>query len=120
MPSILAASIFSADSGNSQMFFRNSKMLVSLCLVTALFSGLRSGCFAIANTILVKRLRETLYGVLLIQDISFFDSAAVGDLSSRLGTDCQQLSNTIGHDIHLITRNLLQVHWLICYSCLGL
>ncbi|KAI5651150.1 hypothetical protein M9H77_37155 [Catharanthus roseus] len=108
MPSILASSIFSAESGKTDMFYRSSNLLVLLCLTTGIFSGLRSGCFAIANTILVKRLRETLYSVLLIQDISFFDSEAVADLSIRLGTDCQQLSNTIGNDIHLIIRNLLQ------------
>ncbi|KAL3526386.1 hypothetical protein ACH5RR_011042 [Cinchona calisaya] len=108
MPSILAASIFSAQSGNWVVFRRNSKLLLVLCFTSGICSGLRSGCFAVANTILVKRLRETLYSVLLLQDISFFNTEAVGDLTSRLGADCQRLSHTLGSDIHQIVRNLLQ------------
>ncbi|XP_075661650.1 ABC transporter B family member 26, chloroplastic-like isoform X4 [Castanea sativa] len=58
--------------------------------------------------ILVMRLRETLYSSILFQDISFFDREAVGDLTSRLGADCQKLSHVIGNDVHLILRNALQ------------
>ncbi|KAL2532266.1 ABC transporter B family member 26 [Abeliophyllum distichum] len=108
IPSILTASIFSAQSGKTTEFCRNSWLLVLLCLTSGICSGLRSGCFAFANTILVKRLRETLYSSLLLQDISFFEIEAVGDLTSRLGTDCQRLSNCVGNDIHLILRNILQ------------
>ncbi|KAH0981674.1 hypothetical protein GBA52_008851 [Prunus armeniaca] len=57
----------------------------------------------------MKHLRETLYSVLLFQDISFFDREAVGDLTSRLGADCQRLSLVIANDISLILRNVLQV-----------
>ncbi|CAL8997993.1 unnamed protein product [Prunus brigantina] len=56
----------------------------------------------------MKHLRETLYSVLLFQDISFFDREAVGDLTSRLGADCQRLSLVIANDISLILRNVLQ------------
>ncbi|KAL2552447.1 ABC transporter B family member 26 [Forsythia ovata] len=108
IPSILTASIFSAHSCKTTVFCRNSWLLVFLCSTSGICSGLRSGCFAFANTILVKRLRETLYSSLLLQDISFFEIEAVGDLTSRLGTDCQRLSNSVGNDIHLILRNILQ------------
>ncbi|XP_021812906.1 ABC transporter B family member 26, chloroplastic-like isoform X4 [Prunus avium] len=56
----------------------------------------------------MKCLRETLYSVLLFQDISFFDREAVGDLTSRLGADCQRLSLVIANDMSLILRNVLQ------------
>lgn len=45
----------------------------------------------------------------LSQDINFFDSESIGDLTSRLGSDCQQVSRVIGNDLNLILRNLLQV-----------
>lgn len=45
----------------------------------------------------------------LAQDIGFFDTKSVGDLTSRLGSDCQQLSHVIGNDMNLIIRNVLQV-----------
>ncbi|XP_017419023.1 ABC transporter B family member 26, chloroplastic isoform X2 [Vigna angularis] len=70
--------------------------------------GIRGCCFGIANMILVKRMRETLYSSLLLQDISFFDNETVGDLTSRLGADCQQVSRVIGNDLNLILRNFLQ------------
>jgi len=41
--------------------------------------------------------------------MSFFDEETVGDLTSRLGADCQQVSQVIGYDLNLICRNVLQV-----------
>ncbi|GMN41541.1 hypothetical protein TIFTF001_010766 [Ficus carica] len=79
IPHFLTASIFTAQSGEIAVFRRN-----------------------------VKRMRETLYSALLRQDISFFDNETVGDLTSRLGADCQQVSRVIGNDLNLIFRNLLQ------------
>ncbi|GAY36283.1 hypothetical protein CUMW_021110 [Citrus unshiu] len=46
--------------------------------------------------------------LILLCDISFFDSETVGDLTSRLGSDCQQVSRVIGNDLNLILRNVLQ------------
>ncbi|KAJ4949917.1 hypothetical protein NE237_000077 [Protea cynaroides] len=57
---------------------------------------------------LVKRLRERLYSALLFQEISFFDSETVGDLTSRLGADCQQVSRVIGNDLNMILRDVVQ------------
>ncbi|KAL0377392.1 UNVERIFIED_CONTAM: ABC transporter B family member 26, chloroplastic [Sesamum radiatum] len=108
MPGILTASVFSAQNGETFLFYQKSRPLVFLCLTSGICSGLRSGCFAIANMILVKRLRETVYKSLLLQDMFFYDTEAVGDLTSRINSDCQRLSRTIGNDIHLILRNILQ------------
>ncbi|XP_022740838.1 ABC transporter B family member 26, chloroplastic-like isoform X2 [Durio zibethinus] len=108
MPRILTASIFSANGGESSAFFRSSRMLILLLLISGICSGLRSGCFAMANTILVKRLRQSLFASLVFQDISFFDMETVGSLTSRLGADCQRFSHVIGNDIHLIIRNVIQ------------
>ncbi|XP_031286506.1 ABC transporter B family member 26, chloroplastic-like [Pistacia vera] len=108
MPSLLAASVFSAQRGETMVFLRSSRFLLMLCVTSGICSGLRSGCFGIANMILVKRLRESLYSALVFQDIIFFETEAVGVLTSRLGADCQQLSNVIGNDVNLILRNSLQ------------
>ncbi|GLT65137.1 hypothetical protein SLA2020_375870 [Shorea laevis] len=108
MPSILAASIFSAESRAAAQFHRNARLLIMLCITSGICSGLRSCCFAIANTVLVKRFRETLYLALVFQDMAFFDTETVGGLTSRLGADCQHLSKVIGNDVHLILRNIVQ------------
>ncbi|XP_042030128.1 ABC transporter B family member 26, chloroplastic-like isoform X2 [Salvia splendens] len=109
IPGILAASVFSAQNGEMLVFYQNSWLLILLCITSGICSGLRSGCFAVANVILVKRLRKAVYRSLLLQDVSFFDTEAVGDLTSRVSTDCQRLSQTVGNDIHMILRNIFQV-----------
>ncbi|KAJ0972498.1 hypothetical protein J5N97_020457 [Dioscorea zingiberensis] len=108
IPHFLAASIFSAQSGESMTFYRNAKLLVLLCLTSGICSGLRGCFFSIANMILVKRMRESLYSSLLFQDILFFDKEPVGDLTSRLGADCQQVSRVISGDLNMISRNFIQ------------
>ncbi|KAL9454776.1 hypothetical protein AB3S75_010224 [Citrus x aurantiifolia] len=108
MPRILAEAVFSAQREEAMVFHKSSRFLVLLCVTSGIFSGLRSGCFSIANIVLVKRLRETLYSALLFQDVYFFDTEAVGGLTSRLTADCQRLSNVIGNDINMILRNSLQ------------
>lgn len=125
IPHFLTASIFSAQSAETVVFKRNVVLLVLFCVASAICSGLRGGFFSIANMILVKRMRETLYSALLLQDISFFDNTTVGDLTSRLGADCQQVSRVIGNDLNLISRNLLQgmgslIYLLILSRPLGL
>ncbi|GMY26301.1 ABC transporter B family member 26, chloroplastic [Fagus crenata] len=108
IPHYLTASIFTAQSREIAVFHRNVRLLVILCITSGICSGVRGCCFGIANMILVKRMRETLYSSLLLQDISFFDSETVGDLTSRLGADCQQVSRVIGNDLNMILRNALQ------------
>jgi ABC-type multidrug transport system fused ATPase/permease subunit len=71
-------------------------------------SGIRGACFGVANQILVRRMREKLFTTLLNQDIAFFDAEAVGALTSRLGSDCQQVSQIIGTDLNIMFRNALQ------------
>ncbi|XP_076929580.1 ABC transporter B family member 26, chloroplastic-like [Bidens hawaiensis] len=108
MPSLLAASVFAAQNGESLVLYRNLKILTFLCFASGVCSGLRSGCFGIANMVLLKRLRKTLYTNLLLQDIYFFDREPVGNLTSRLGADCQKLSHIVSNNLHLIVRNSLQ------------
>ncbi|CAA0831309.1 ABC transporter B family member 26-chloroplastic [Striga hermonthica] len=125
IPHYLTASIFSAQSSTITLFHKNVRLLVILCITAGICSGIRGCLFGIANMILVKRLRERLYSTLLLQDISFFDSETVGDLTSRLGSDCQQVSRVIGNDLNLILRNVLQgsgalVYLLILSLPLGL
>ncbi|VFQ87694.1 unnamed protein product [Cuscuta campestris] len=125
IPHFLTASIFSAQSSSIPVFHRNVRLLAVLCVVAGVCSGLRGCLFGIANMILVTRMREKLYSTLLLQDISFFDTETVGDLTSRLGADCQQVSRVIGNDLNMIFRNLLQgigalVYLLILSWPLGL
>ncbi|KAL0539071.1 hypothetical protein IC582_023248 [Cucumis melo] len=118
IPHFLTATIFSAESGKISVFRRNVQLLMFLCITSGICSGVRGYCFGVANMILVKRTRETLYSALLLQDISFFDNETVGDLTSRLGADCQQVSRVIGNDLNLILRNILQGGGALIYLLL--
>ncbi|CAN6550799.1 unnamed protein product [Malus baccata var. baccata] len=125
IPHYLTASIFTAQSGEVAVFRQNVRLLVLLCVVSGICSGIRGCCFGIANMLLVKRMRETLYSSLLVQDIFFFDTETVGDLTSRLGADCQQVSRVIGNDLNMILRNVLQgtgamIYLLVLSRPLGL
>ncbi|XP_009775302.1 ABC transporter B family member 26, chloroplastic [Nicotiana tabacum] len=115
IPHFLTASIFSAQSSSIAVFHRNVRILVVLCIISGICSGVRGCFFGLANMILVQRMREKLYSTLLLQDISFFDSETVGDLTSRLGADCQQVSRVIGNDLNLILRNVLQGTGALAY-----
>ncbi|MCO5592671.1 hypothetical protein L7F22_046674 [Adiantum nelumboides] len=108
IPHYITATIFSAQSGLKHEFIRNAKHLAVLCFAFGLFSGLRGGCFGVANQILVRRMREKLFSTMLNQEISFFDKEAVGVLTSRLGSDCQQVSQIVSRDINIMSRNVLQ------------
>ncbi|THU71083.1 hypothetical protein C4D60_Mb08t31810 [Musa balbisiana] len=99
IPHFLTASIFSAQTHESMMFYRNARLLVLLCFISGIF----------------RRMREMLYDSLLFQDVSFLDNETVGDLTSRLGSDCQQVSRVIGNDLNLISRNLLQATGALIY-----
>ncbi|KAG0600639.1 hypothetical protein M758_11G049700 [Ceratodon purpureus] len=129
IPHFVAAMIFSAQKGMTSDFYNNAKLLVTMACTYGLFSGIRGGCFGIANQILVKRMREKLFFTLLSQDIAFFDAESVGALTSRLGSDCQQVSRIIGNDLNIMFRNglqglgafvyLLSLSWQLALTTLG-
>ncbi|CAI5489487.1 unnamed protein product [Closterium sp. Naga37s-1] len=71
-------------------------------------SGLRAASFTILNLQMVRRMRLALYETLIRQDIAFFDGQSVGDLTSRLGSDCQAAGHTVAIDLNIMLRNALQ------------
>ncbi|CAI5534552.1 unnamed protein product [Closterium sp. Naga37s-1] len=77
------------------------------CLVRPC-SGLRAASFTILNLQMVRRMRLALYETLIRQDIAFFDGQSVGDLTSRLGSDCQAAGHTVAIDLNIMLRNALQ------------
>ncbi|THG04242.1 hypothetical protein TEA_026572 [Camellia sinensis var. sinensis] len=90
-----------------------SLTIVAWCAKWLLWNGKYDIAGASFNVLQLKRLRETLFAALIFQDLSFFDKEAVGDLTSRLGADCQRLSRVIENDIHMILRSSLRVATLI-------
>jgi ABC-type multidrug transport system fused ATPase/permease subunit len=44
-----------------------------------------------------------------LQEVAYFDQTAVGDLTSRLGNDCQAVAKVLGINVNVMLRNALQV-----------
>ncbi|CAI7780026.1 unnamed protein product, partial [Closterium sp. NIES-53] len=96
-------------------FAHNAKLLVALTLACGAFSGLRSFCFTVLNMRMVCRMREALFSTIMHQDVSFFDKESVGDLTSRLGADCQQVAQSTAGDVNVMLRNALQGAGAMCF-----
>ncbi|CAI7837619.1 unnamed protein product, partial [Closterium sp. NIES-53] len=107
MPHYLAAAIFAASNGLTDEFNSNVRLLIAMTLACGLFSGLRAALFTIFNVQMMRRMRLTLYETLIRQDIAFFDGQSVGDLTSRLGSDCQAAGYTMGSDLNIVLRHSL-------------
>lgn len=52
---------------------------------------------------------ESCCAVVGAQEVSYFDQTAVGDLTSRLGNDCQAVAKVLGINVNVMLRNALQV-----------
>ncbi|CAI5932018.1 unnamed protein product [Closterium sp. NIES-64] len=109
IPHYLAVAIFNASHGLTDQFNHNVRLLIAMTLACGLFSGLRAASFTIFNVQLMRRMRLALYETLIRQDVAFFDGQSVGDLTSRLGSDCQAAGYTMGSDLNIVLRHSLLV-----------
>ena len=66
---------------------RVAAFLLALFLVQALFSMVRSWLFTVAGERVVASLRKRLYEAVMRQDIGFFDTTRIGELTNRLSAD---------------------------------
>ncbi|CAI5958779.1 unnamed protein product [Closterium sp. NIES-65] len=71
-------------------------------------SPLNQFSLSLSHGVQVRRMRLALYETLIRQDIAFFDGQSVGDLTSRLGSDCQAAGHTVAIDLNIMLRNALQ------------
>ncbi len=92
-----------------------------LALILILLFFVQGVCFYFRHYLLqllglnvVRKIRETLYSSLLLQDISFFDSQRLGDLLSRLNTDTEAVQKGVSVNVSVVIRYLIQVIGGIC------
>ena len=92
-PAILAAAydhLISDTLTKSEIMSEINRVLMTVIIIH--FAGvgllfLRSWILTAASERIVARLRNTLYGAMLKQEIGFFDQHSTGELVSRLGSD---------------------------------
>ncbi len=73
------------------------------CTVTAL----RFYLFESTGAMIVRKLRERLYGSIIKQEIGFFDTTKTGELTSRLTVDIDLLKDALSMNIAIMVRSLI-------------
>ncbi|MEZ4472207.1 MAG: ABC transporter transmembrane domain-containing protein [bacterium] len=84
-----------------------SGLLLVLFAVGAVATALRSWLFTVAGERIVMRLRQALYARLVHQDMAFFDTHRVGELTSRLTADTTVLQNAATVNLSMLLRYLI-------------
>jgi len=71
-----------------------------------LMEAFRSLCFNLAGRRMAMSIRNELFRAVMRQDIAFYDSSTVGDLTSRLGGDVQQTVAPMRNTVASLLGNL--------------
>ncbi|GLC45649.1 hypothetical protein PLESTB_001790300 [Pleodorina starrii] len=114
IPHFATKSIFAASEGSTAF---HGYLSILTCMVTLYGVGaaLRGFCFSILNNRMTRRLRTELFASLARRETAFFDGEDVGNLTSRLQTDCQAMTKVIATNANIAVRNLLQAVGGIIY-----
>ncbi|CAL1160936.1 unnamed protein product [Cladocopium goreaui] len=76
---------------------------------SAVFSACRGATFFLMGGRLAQRLRCTLFASLMQQDIGFFDVTQIGELTSRMTQDCQQVVDQAYLNVNVFLRTLVSI-----------
>jgi ATP-binding cassette subfamily B protein len=83
-------------------------LAVGIFALQSVTSALRYYFFTLAGEKTVKRLRENLFGQILGQNVTFFDTQKTGELLGRLSSDTAVLQNALSVNISMLVRGLAQ------------
>lgn len=83
--------------------------LALIVIVSAAATAVRAYCFNYAGQRVVARLRHTLFGAIIRQEVSFFDETKTGDLISRLSSDTETLQDAATANVSMLVRYLVQI-----------
>lgn len=75
--------------------------------------ALQTYLFSSAGTLIVFRLRTSLFGAIIRQEIGFFDSQSTGELMNRLSADVEQLRNVLSRNLAFLVQSILT-----CAGCI--
>lgn len=96
-----------ADAEEVEAFRRDIIGLLSASVINAIFTFLKSVCFAYAGERMVASLRRRLFAQLLRHEIGFYDQSRCGELSARLGGDTTVLQQAATSNIASAARHLV-------------
>ncbi len=83
-------------------------------ILVAVFAGMglatmgRAYLFTVAGERVVARLRQTLFGALIHQEIGFFDRQRTGELTNRLASDTTVIQKAVTVNVSMLLRFVVQ------------
>ena len=99
-----------AATGNSKRGFtliQYGMVFLVLLVVQAIFSYIRTILFAIVSEKGMADVRKALYEKLITQEISFFEQRRVGELTSRITADVEQLQTAFSISLAEFIRQVI-------------
>jgi ATP-binding cassette subfamily B protein len=82
-------------------------ILAAVLVLEAAAVAAHSYLFSSAGTLIVFRLRMSLFGAIVRQEIAFFDAESVGGLTSRLSSDAEQLRRALSGNLGMLVQSAL-------------
>ncbi len=108
-PSTIKNIIDQALSDKNQTQLNHLAILVlGIFIIQSISSALRYYFFTLAGEKTVKRLRGTLFGQILDQEMPFFDRQKTGELIGRLSSDTAVIQNALSVNISMLVRSFVQ------------
>lgn len=81
----------------------------------AVCSSLRGASFIVIGARASVRLRQQLFGSLLVQDVGFFDTTKTGEITARLTQDCQRVADQVSFNVNFFARTVIQLLTTLCF-----
>ncbi|HXD72183.1 MAG TPA: ABC transporter transmembrane domain-containing protein [Vicinamibacterales bacterium] len=97
------------SAANLQKLTELSLIMVVILVIEAIATVGRDYCFGLGAERVGLRLRALVFQTLLRQDIQFFDSRDVGEITTRLWADVPPLEHTLGEELAEQLKNAIVV-----------
>src|SRR6266550_5694575 len=97
------------SAGHVEKLNQLSVIMVGILLIEAVATAGRDYCFGLGAERVGLRLRTSVFHTLLRQDIQFFDSRDVGEITTRLWADVPPLEHALGEELAEALKNVVVV-----------
>lgn len=104
-PQIVRVLIDAAVAGGEETLNRAVLAMAAIFAVQGVAVAFRYYLFSVAGERIVTRLRESVFGAIIEQEIGFFDLRKTGELTSRLTSDATVVQNTVSVNLSMGLRN---------------
>ena len=108
-PQIVRVLIDAAVAGGEETLDRAVLAMAAVFAVQGVAVAFRYYLFSVAGERIVTRLRESVFGAIVEQEIGFFDLRKTGELTSRLTSDATVVQNSVSVNLSMGLRNLVML-----------